>query len=225
MGGGGGGSSTTSAGVPEWARPYIEKAAGEASSLYDQGALSHVEGFNPYQDAANQGLANAAAAANQQYNVGLQGQQTFADQAAGRGVFSQAQTQGLKDRAIRDAQGALGQVDSLAGGSGVGGARSALLKGGIENDLAGQFAQFDYDALRNQQQLQSQGAQNLLGSTGQLTGQAGAGANYLGAAGDKIQQQQQNEADAAYQGVQRLFGLINPNTVGQTSTTTQSGGK
>jgi len=50
-------------------------------------------------------------------------------------------------------------------------------------------------------------------------------AQQLGAVGQDRQNQQQAELDAQYQGIQRMFGLINTNTVGSTSETTSSGGK
>ena len=43
MGGGGGGNTTTTtSGVPDWLRPDVQKAFGEATRAYDQGALSSV---------------------------------------------------------------------------------------------------------------------------------------------------------------------------------------
>ncbi len=54
--GGGGGSSTTT-GVPDWLRPQVEKAANDATALYDEGALSNVAGLTPEQmDAYNRKL-------------------------------------------------------------------------------------------------------------------------------------------------------------------------
>ena len=50
-------------------------------------------------------------------------------------------------------------------------------------------------------------------------------AQQLAAVGQDRQNQQQAELDAQYQGIQRMFGLINTNTVGSTSETTSSGGK
>ena len=46
MGGGGSKKSQTSSGTPEWARPYVKKAADDAQNLYDAGALSRVAGYN-----------------------------------------------------------------------------------------------------------------------------------------------------------------------------------
>ena len=68
------------------------------------------------------------------------------------------------------------------------------------------------------------GAQGGLGAAGQAFCQQAAANQALSQSGTQQQQQAQNEQDAAYQGIQRLFGLINPGTVGQTATTTQTGG-
>lgn len=42
MGGGGGNTTTTTSGVPEWLRPDVQKAFGEATKAYDEGALGRV---------------------------------------------------------------------------------------------------------------------------------------------------------------------------------------
>lgn len=47
----------------------------------------------------------------------------------------------------------------------------------------------------------------------------------LNQSGQDQQDQQQAQADAKYQGIQRMFGLVNPNTVGTKSETTSTGGK
>ena len=52
MGGGGSKKSQTSSGTPEWAQPYVKKAADDAQNLYDAGALSKVAGYNRDQQKA-----------------------------------------------------------------------------------------------------------------------------------------------------------------------------
>ena len=59
-------------------------------------------------------------------------------------------------------------------------------------------------------------------------GGANAGLNAysnLAASGQAKQDQIQAQQDAQYQGIQRLFGLINPGTVGSVQNTTSTGGK
>ena len=126
-----------------------------------------------------EGLKGAADQAGAQYDIGTGAQDIYGQQARGEGIFGAANTDALKRAAAADAQRALGQDQAgIAGANAVGGARSAILAADRDAQLANQFAQFDYDALRNQQQLQSTGADKLLDSTGFLTGQAGAGADY-----------------------------------------------
>ena len=118
MSGGGGGGGTVES-IPEWYKPYIEKAAGTAVTAYDQGQLGRVAGFNPLQqqalgaqvNAANQGAGNynaAAAAANQIGGVAQHGYNTNISGPS-------AATQGIKQNAIAQAQRAWAPTgDSLA---------------------------------------------------------------------------------------------------------------
>jgi len=219
----GGGDGETVESIPDWYRPFIEKAAGSASSSFSAGDLSKVAGFNPAQDDALGALGSAASAASDQYGVGTEGQDVFRDQALGQGAFSPASTEALRTKAIRDAQGAFaGTGAQLASSGQIGGARAALLGQERDANLAGALAGIDYDAQQADRASRSSGASNLLGSSGQLSGQAGDAANYLGTAGDKIQGQQQAELDATYQGLQRLGGLLSGAPV---PTQAESGGK
>ena len=68
------------------------------------------------------------------------------------------------------------------------------------------------------------GAQGIIGSGQNIQGQFGTGAATLGAVGDVLQQQGQREGDAAYQGVQRLFGLYGSPAIGQKTVQTGGGG-
>jgi len=213
----------TTESIPDWYKPFVEKAAGSASDAFSAGELSKVAGFNPTQDDALGALGGAASAAKDQYGVGTEGQDVFRDQALGQGAFSPASTEALRDKAIRDAQSAFaGTGAKLASSGQVGGARAALLGQERDANLAGALATIDYDAQQADRASRSAGATNLLNSSGQLSGQAGDAANYLGTAGDKIQGQKQAELDATYQGLQRLGGLLSGAPV---PTQTESGGK
>ena len=48
----------------------------------------------------------------------------------------------------------------------------------------------------------------MIGSGGAIADQFSRGADVTEGVGSALQQQRQNEADAAYQGTQRLFGLL-----------------
>ena len=224
-GGGGGATSTTQAGVPDWAQPYLEKGAQEAFSLYESGQLQNVAGQVGDQTAAQQQIRDQAAGAGtgQAFDTA---NQVYGDAATGQGVFGagaygdvagqlQPQIDQQVTRALGQQQGQFGRTGNLGGARAQ--AASASSAGQIASDIAGREV-----AAQRQGALSGAGAG--LQAQQQSAVQQGAASQALAASGQAQQQQSQNEADAAYQGVQRLFGLINPNTVGQQSTTTQQGG-
>ena len=225
MAGGGGKTqtATTNSGVPEWARPYIEEAAKDAQGLYKSGALENVAGETADQKAAQDAIRQQAGAAG---NLPGYATDTFKNAATGGGVFGAGAygdvASQLQPQIDRQVQGALGQqAGQFSRGGNLGGARaqaaSAKAAGDISTNLAAQ-------EVAAQRQGALSGAQGGLGAAGQAFGQQAAANQALAASGQAQQQQSQNEADAQYQGIQRLFGLINPNTVGQTGTQTTTGG-
>jgi hypothetical protein len=206
-GGGGGGETVQS--IPDWYRPFIENAAGQASGAFSAGDLSNVAGLNSMQDTGIDALSQAGNLAANQYSAGVAGQDVFRDQAAGTGAFDPASTEALRTKAIRDAQGAFAPVGAQLASSGqVGGARAALLGQERDANLASSLAGIDYEAQAADRASRSSGASSLLGSSQQLSGQAGDTANYFGQAGGMLQEQQQRELDSGYQGLQRLGGLL-----------------
>ncbi|MDC6464983.1 hypothetical protein PQZ39_00975 [bacterium] len=206
---GGGGNPTTVETIPDWYRPYIEKAAGSAVSTYDAGNLSRVEGMNENQLGAISSLEGAAKKAGDQYTIGGTSQQVMQDQALGQGAFSPASTEALRTKAIRDAQGAFADTGAQLASSGqVGGARAALLGQERDANLSGALAQIDYDAQAADRASRAQGAGNLLSSTTGMSDLAGKASDYLGSAGSTEQEQAQREADADYQGLSRLASLL-----------------
>ncbi len=207
--GGGGGDGKTVESIPDWYKPYIEKAAGMATGAFDAGDLSKVAGLNSMQQSSLDAYGQAGNLAANQYGTGVAGQSVFAEQASGTGAFSPTSTQGLRDKAIRDAQGAFAPVGSQLASSGqIGGARAQLLNQERDANLSSALAGIDYQAQQDDRSSRAQGAQGLLGSSQQLSGQAGATAGYLGVGGQGLQEQQQRELDAGYQGLSRLGGLL-----------------
>ena len=69
-----------------------------------------------------------------------------------------------------------------------------------------------------------QGAQGTVGAGSTIQNQFGTGVDRTLRVGQALQEQDQREGDAAFQGVQRLFGLYNSPSIGST-TTTSGGGK
>jgi hypothetical protein len=220
----GGGGSETVESIPDWYKPFIEKAAGEASAAYSEGDLGKVAGLNPAQNLGIDALTQAGNLASNQYNTGVTGQDVFMEQAQGTGAFSPTSTEALRTKAIRDAQGAFAPVGAqLAASNQIGGARAGLLNQERDANLASALAGLDYEAAQADKASRAAGAQNLLGSSGQLSKQAGDAAGYLGQAGSTLQEQQQREMDASYQGLSRLGSLLSGAPVPQQQQV--SGGK
>ena len=210
---GGGGSkpqpqtSVTSSGVPDWAKPYLQKAAGDAEALYDAGALENVAGLNADQIAAAGGIRANTTDANATFNQAQQGEGIFGADAYGK-IAGQLQPQidNQVTRALGQQEGAFSQSGNL------GGARAQAASAGAAGQIASDMSSAEVQAQRNS-----------------AMGGASAGLNAytnLGQSGQALQDQEQAEMDAQYQGIQRMFGLINPGTVGSTQTTesTSTGG-
>lgn len=221
--GGGGRTQTSESGVPDWARPYIEDAAKEAQELRKTGQLSQVAGLSDDQKLAQGLIRDQAATAGE-----LPGYATdaFKGAAEGTGIFGTGAygdvSRELKPEIDRQIQGALGtQRGEFANAGVLGGARAQAASAGAAGNIASQLAAQEVAARR---QGALQGAQAGVGATGQAFSQQAAANQALVRSGTEQQQQQQNELDAAYQGVQRFFGLVNPNTVGQ-KTVQKGGGK
>jgi len=220
----GGGGSETVESIPDWYKPFIEKAAGEASAAYSEGDLSKVAGLNPAQKTGIDALTQAGNLAANQYGAGVEGQDVFKEQATGTGAFSPTSTEALRTKAIRDAQGAFAPIGAqLASSNQIGGARAGLLNQERDANLASALAGIDYEAAQADKASRAAGAQSLLGSSGQLSKQAGDPAGYFGQAGSTLQEQQQRELDASYQGLSRLGSLLSGAPVPQQQQV--SGGK
>ena len=296
MGGGGSKKSQTSSGTPEWAQPYVKKAADDAQNLYDAGALSKVAGYNRDQQkaakltrnlskhaksfgrhadkltaAANTRNANANRLARSADIIArdagkdpafAQAQRVYRDASEQSGIFGaghygtvanqlQPQIDNQVTRALGQQSGQFSQLGNLGGARAQ--AAAGMAAGQISSDMsadevaaqrANAFtgASSGVDTANSQfdQRVAGHGLQtNAFNSQGEAfnnmntaVGQQGnvfqarsQAAQQLAAVGQDRQNQKQAELDAQYQGIQRMFGLINTNTVGSTSETTSSGGK
>ena len=206
---GGGGSkpqtSTTTSGTPDWSRPYIESAAKDAQALYKSGQLDQVAGSNADQMAAANGIRANTTAANATFNQAQQGQGIFGADAYGQVA---GQMQPMIDNQITQALGS--QQGSFSQTGNLGGARAQAASAGAAGQIASQMSTAEVQAQRN----------NAFGGAG-----AGLNAyNNLAQSGQAQQDQRQAELDARYQGIQRMFGLVNQNNVGTTSETKSTGG-
>lgn len=206
MGGGGNKTSTTDSGVPDWAKPYLESGAKDATSLYDKGALDNVAGLNKDQNTAAGGIRANTADANATFNDAQHGKGIFGADAYGQ-VAEQLQPQidNQVTQALGQQSGAFSQTGNL------GGARAQAASAGAAGQIASDMTAAEVNAQR---------ASAMGGADAGLNAY-----NNLAQSGQAQQDQSQAEQDAQYQGIQRLFGLINPGTVGSTQTTNSTGGK
>ena len=230
MGGGGGGTSTSSSGLPDWAQPYVESSVGKAVGLEDAGAFSHVEDLTPEQIDAFQRkseLGGRGGVYDQVAADSYGAAQAYRDAASGSGLFGSdalgQQAQALEGTIGRAQSRQLANLNNQASlGGTLGSARNQLATNTALSRTAGDIAGKELAARR---QAALTGAGGVIGSGGSIQDQFGTGVAATESVGSALQQQGQNEGDAAYQGVQRLFGLLGSPAIGQKSVTTQSGGK
>ena len=224
---GGGGSTTSTTGLPEWARPGLEESLGSAVDLYKSGAYGNVAEFTPEQITAmekKKELGGTGGVYDRIAEDSYGATQAYRDAASGTGMFG-ADALGKQTTAMKDSIGTavsdiLGQQRGQFSQSGnLGSARAQQSMDSAAMKVGGDMAAAE---LANRRSAALSGAGGVLGAGSGLQGQFGAGADMLGGVGSSIQQQRQNEGDAAYQGIQRLFGLYGSPALG--STNTQSGG-
>ena len=226
--GGGGKSSTSEAGLPDWARPAVEASLNKAVATERAGGFSHVQDLTPEQlDAFGRrselgqrgGVMDKIAADS--YGAG----QSYRDAASGTGLFGAdalgKQAQAL-EKSISNAQlGVLGQQQGQFSRAGnLGGARA---QASMDQAMAKVGADIAQNELANRRQYALSGAQGTIGSGQNLQNQFLTGVGQTEQVGQALQQQAQNEGDAAYQGLQRLFGLYGSPALGQKQVTTQRG--
>jgi len=226
--GGGGNSQTATTELPAWAKPYVESSLGSAVDLYKSGAYENVAGMTPEQISAFQKqkeLGGAGGVYDQIAADSYGATQAYRDAASGTGLFG-ADALGQQTTAMKDSIGTavgdiLGQQQGQFSRIGnLGGARAQQSMDSSAMKVGGEMAAAE---LANRRQAAMSGAGGVLGAGNTLQDQFGAGAATLGQVGTAIQQQNQNEGDAAYQGVQRLFGLYGSPAIGSTSTRTGGG--
>tara|TARA_R100000908_G_scaffold59685_1_gene36307 strand:- start:914 stop:1609 length:696 start_codon:yes stop_codon:yes gene_type:complete len=229
MGGSPSQTTTGYTGVPDWLQPHVEKAAGAATDMYESGDLSKVEGLTAeQQDAFNRklelgqrgGMLDQLAADS----YGAAG--AYRDAAAGTGLFGadalSKQITDMKD-SIGDAQmRQLGQLQGAASmGGGLGGARSQAMNAAALSKTASDMAS---NELAQRRTASLTGAQGVIGSGSSIGNQFGQGVAATEGVGSALQQQKQNESDAGFQGLQRLFGFYGAPAIGTKQTKVSSGG-
>ena len=116
----------------------------------------------------------------------------------------------------------LGQLQGQASmGGSLGSARQDAANSYALSKTAGEMASSE---LANRRNAALQGAQGVIGSGSTIGQQMGQGISATEGVGSAIQQQNQNQADAGDQGLQRLFGLYGMPAVGSKTEQISSGG-
>lgn len=225
---GGGRTSTSESGLPDWARPAVESALNKAVATEAAGGFSHVQDLTPEQLDAMQRkaeLGGRGGVMDQIARDSYGATQAYRDAAAGQGLFG-ADALGQQATAMSDSIGratdALGgrmQGDFSRAGA-LGSARAQASMDQALTKVGADMAKQELDARRANALA---GAAGTLGAGSAMQNQFGAGVGMTQSVGDALQQQAQNEGDATYQGIQRLFGLMSSPAVGQKQVTQQTG--
>ena len=229
MGGSPAQTTVSNTGVPDWLRPQVEAATQAATNLYDVGGMSHVEGLTPEQLDAYRRKLTLGKQGGMLDQLGADSYGAagaYRDAAAGTGLFGSdalgKQAQALEDEIGSAQMAQLGQLQGQASmGGSLGGARSQAMNAAALSKTAGEMAASE---LANRRNAALQGAQGVIGSGSTIGQQMGQGIAATEGVGSAIQQQNQNQADAGYQGLQRLFGLYGMPAVGSKTEQVSSGG-
>ena len=230
MGGGGGGSQTSESGLPDWARPAVESSLNKAVATEGAGGFSHVQDLTPEQLDAferRKELGQRGGVLEQVAADSYGATQAYRDAASGTGLFG-ADAIGQQAQALESTIGTAqaNQLGQLQGQSALGGTLgSARQQAQTQQALTKTGADIAPRELESRRQYALGGAGGVLGAGSNIQDQFLTGVGETEAVGSALQQQAQNEGDAAYQGIQRLFGLYGSPALGQKSVTTQRGGK
>ena len=220
-GSGGGGTPAPTENIPPWMRPYLEKSLGAAQSAYDSGSLSQVAGATNSQRAAFGMGAQIQQEGNQTARA-LDNQQARLLTSAQGGGFDPT---ALKEAAITEAGMNTAQLGQQYGQSGtLGSARQAVAQGAQNASTAAKFAEID----KNNTQQQFQNKMTAEGALGQSINassqQPSTTASALAALGSQERGINQQQADAQWQGIQRLSSAIYGAPARQSQTSAPAGG-
>ena len=223
-GGGGGGGQTASTDIPDWLKPHAQKFLGAAGRGFDAGDLSKVAGETAQQQEA---YDVGTQAGRQQTQLGQQAVQRAGQLYDRPGVDTDRLRSDFLNQARRGAGQAGAGSDAAAASRGtLGGARSEAARAAGQAQAQEQAALGFTQAAQQAQQQDFANKAGLLGQTGALQAGLGTGAQTLAGVGKERQAQQQKQADATYQGLQRFAGLLGGATgFGQNKTQQAAGGK
>ena len=197
--------------IPEWLKPYLTQTLEEGQDLYTSNAFSHVEGLTDEQKEGMALLKGSAIGTADTADKSAMARDVLLNSAQGGNVvnYNNTNTQAIKDAAIRKSQQAFGDTAGAMAGNGlVGGRRAELVKSQRDAELASGLAEIDYNDYntRRSQALSSSGG--VISSGTDIQGQYEKPGSTLTKVGTGIQEQNQREQDAPYQGFQRWLGAL-----------------
>jgi len=218
---GGGGGATTTSTIPDWMRPSIENVTNTVGGAYNQGELSKVAGASDLQNKAFGDAANNISSTGEQGLSLLKAQQ---DRLANMSATPSAATLAAqKDAVVLDAQKRTSGLNTQFGNTGtLGSGRQAVMQGAQNAGTTAELAKVDadYESKMFQNRLASE--QALGTSVGQAGGLASGTASSLANLGGQQRGIEQQQADATWQGIQRLGSTVYGNPARQQ---TVAGGK
>ena len=208
---GGSSSPTTVETVPEWLKPYLTNITQEGQDLYGAGAFSHVEGLTGEQQEGMGLLKGAVAGQMDTANKSAQARDVMLNSSQGKEIvgYDNVNTQAIKDAAIRKTQQAFGGVAGEMAANGlVGGRRAELVKAQNKAELASSLADLDYNDYNTRRSQALASASGAIQAGTNVQQQAMAPGTNLTNVGKGLQEQNQRQADGAFQGYQRWLGAL-----------------
>jgi len=222
---GGGGGTTTVQQVPDWARPYIEGAMGQATEQYTAGNFSKVAGTNPLLDKAfGQGADLVSTAAEGGVNA-LRDSTLRLKQLAEQGSgFTGGET--LKEGAVTRAGAKLADISNQFGNAGtLGSARQAIANEAVKTNLAATFANIDKDIAEKNAAIKMQAESGISNASNVGYNLASGNVNTLAALGGQERSIEQQQLDAPYQAVSRFASTVYGSPAKQSAVAGAPGGK
>jgi len=196
---GGGGTETVDT-IPDWAQPYYEKFLKEADTLFDEGGMGKKDPLTTESEESLINFARNLGGSTGQLKTAMDDMFDISQGA------DRIDTEALKNAATLRSKQEMVPTTQMYGGigsmtSGVGGGRQQLDQSDAANRLAGQFAQFDYDAETAALAREDTARAGLGGAFKDYAGAGTFGADILGEVGKSRQ-------DFAYEEIMKLRDAI-----------------
>ena len=219
----GGSTATSIETVPEWMRPYLEDTLKEGADLYGSDSLSYVEGLTDEQKEGMSLLKGSAVGQADTADKSAMSRDVLLNAAQGGDIvsYNSNNMEAMKNAAVRKSQQAFGDTASNMASSGlVGGRRAELVKAQRDAELTANLAGIDYQDYSDRRSQALSSAGNVIQTGSNIQSQYDKPGTTLTNVGKGIQEQNQREQDAPYQGYQRWLGALQgvPTTANQATT-------